>query len=135
MMGKMARALLSTLVFSLVTSGCSIYRSSVRKEFESNSLGRVAGVETLKSIEREKTASHEKETCRVLGPVQSWLESEFPGEEEELLHSDTDHESWLAHRADGTLRLKTFEPLDDRTLVCERVFASEREWLESEQRR
>lgn len=124
----MARALLSTLVFSLLTSGCSIYRSSVRKEFESNSLGRVAAV----SIDR---SSHDKENCRWLGRVQTWLESEFPGEEEELLHTDADHESWLARRADGTLRLKTFESLDDRTLVCERVFASEREWLESDLRR
>lgn len=123
----MVRALLSTVVVTLLTSGCSIYRSNVRKEFESNSLGRVAAI----SIDREKAASHEKENCRLLGPVQTWLENEFPGEEEELLHTGDDYEAWLSRRANGSLRLKTFESLDDRTLVCERVFASEQEWISS----
>lgn len=116
----MFRSLLPlTLVF--LTAGCSIYKSAVRKEFESNSHGRVAVAATEKASGTEH--------CRLLGPVQTWIESEFPGEEEELLHADDHSESWLARKADGRLRLKSFETSKDGTVACERVFASEADWL------
>ncbi|MBX3033470.1 MAG: hypothetical protein KF865_06040 [Bdellovibrionaceae bacterium] len=109
----MRKFLLSFLILAPL-SGCSLYKSNVRRDFESQA------PEYIKT-----TALGE---CQVLGALPAWLEREFSGGGAELLIADNDLEVWKKTRHDGRVILQSFRPAETGTESCRREFADEDAW-------
>jgi hypothetical protein len=110
----MVRQAARLILLSLLCSGlaaCSLYKSSVRKDFESQALPRVA------------TSAFE--TCEILSAAENWLQREFPPSETELLVASPEVEVWKSFDAEGRVILRTLRPTEEGTQSCERVYESE----------
>lgn len=112
-------ALFLPLVF--VLSACSIYKSTVRKDFEDNSPERV-----------HSKSSALLGVCEKRGMIPAWLEREFPGRETELLVADADLDVRLFTDAGGKIVVRADRLLDDGGLEsCKREFSNERQWIDA----
>lgn len=106
----------SAFLFLISLSACSVYKSSVRREFESTSSGRVQ----LNSFWG---------SCHKVTRLQSWLQTEFPHQSGEILFSEADREAFLFANDEGLLTLQVDrhdEVQGDE--VCTRSFANVDEW-------
>lgn len=113
------RRALSLLLIAFSISACSVYKSAMRKDFESASAGRV----TPASVDG----------CEKLPTGTAWLQKEFPSTGTELLVADNDVEAWKITNADGTVTLRTFRSIDGGTESCRTTFSSEAQWQVNEQ--
>lgn len=110
----MVRESLRFLLLVLLCGGltaCSLYKSSVRKDFESQSLDRVTPAAF--------------ETCQTLSAAENWLQREFPPAETELLVASPQVEVWKSFDSEGRVILRTLRPTEEGTQSCERVYESE----------
>jgi hypothetical protein len=112
---KMFAKLLPLLVFVFAATGCSVYKSNMRKDFESNSEGRVIPASTVG-------------LCEKLNPVSAWLEKEFPEESGELLIAEPDMEIWKIRDESGRVHVRSFLATPDGTQTCLKEFPNEKAW-------
>ena len=114
----MLRALFLLSFLSLL-SACSIYKSAVRKDFESESPNHVKKASFLG-------------VCEKRGPIPAWIEREFPALPTEILVTEADLEIRQLASPDGRLILRSDRLLDDGSFEsCKREFANEEQWLET----
>lgn len=102
------------LLLSASLTACSVYKSAMRKDFESASEGRV------------KPAS--VDGCEILPTGTAWLQREFPAVGTELLVSDNDLEVWKLTQEDGHVLIRSFRPVERGTESCRTTFADESDW-------
>lgn len=107
----------AAIALAFLLSSCSLYKSTVRKQFEDNSPDIVT-----KSWPGE---------CAHIGPIQAWIDREFPVHPSELLVSDTDLDIWKWTLSDGRILLRADRPSESGLESCTMIFASEAHWLES----
>lgn len=110
------RALILTAILSFpaLLGACSIYKSSVRRDFESQSLDRVSPSAI--------------ETCDTLSAAESWLQREFPPAETELLIASPQIEVWKSYDQDGRIVLRTLRPTEEGTQICSRIYETEEDF-------
>jgi hypothetical protein len=95
-------------------SGCSVYRSEGRKQFESEV--------------NEKAAAFTLLSCKTEGKLQSWFEEEFPLNNYELVLSEPDLEIWKAAFIDH-VEVRALQKNDNgNTQACVYRFANEMIW-------
>ncbi|WP_374035503.1 hypothetical protein ACES2I_07240 [Bdellovibrio bacteriovorus] len=104
-----------TPLFVILLSGCTIYRSEGRKQFESEAPGKVAG------------ASFQLVSCKKEGKLETWFNEEFPSHTYELVLSETDLEIWRTHRGE-VVEVKALQKSDKATQSCIYQFANETVW-------
>lgn len=106
--------ILSSL-FVVLLSGCTIYRSEGRKQFESEAPGKVAA------------ASFQLISCKKEGKLETWFNEEFPSHTYELVLSENDLEIWRTHRGE-VVEVKALQKSERSTQSCIYQFASETVW-------
>lgn len=111
----MTRLLLSTLL-GLSLSGCTIYRSEGRKQFESEAPGKVSA-----------TAAFQLKSCKKEGRLEAWFNEEFPSETYELVVAEPDLEIWRTHR-DQSVVVKAIQKTSSTTLSCTYEFVDDTAW-------
>lgn len=109
---------LFVLLMAASLSACSVYKSAMRKDFESASEGRV------------KPAA--VDGCEVLPIGTAWLQREFPREGTELLVSDSELEVWKLLESDGRVVIRSFRAVERGTESCRNTFADEAQWQANE---
>lgn len=91
---------------------CSVYQTSVRKDFEDKAPTRL----------QLESQSH----CRVINPAQFWWESEFPQSGTEIVHRDEISEVWILPHEDGYWIQKSFSKISEfKYLTCDLYSLSE----------
>lgn len=108
---------LPTLTFFLLSlSGCSIYRSEGRKQFESEAPGKIS------------TASlFQLKYCKNSGPLETWFNQEFPSQNYELVVAENDLEIWRTYR-NSSIEVKAIQKIDSTIQSCTYEFANEAVW-------
>lgn len=110
----MIKSLLLPLILWPFLSGCSIYSSEGRKQFNSEAPSKISGF-ALKSCKRE-------------GKFETWLNQEFPAKNYELVLSESDLEIWKTTGPD-TIEVRASQKDDlNVTSTCTYEFASEATW-------
>ncbi len=109
---KSIPALALILFFS---TGCSLYKSEGRKQFESQAPGKIAG------------ASFVLKSCKKEGVLETWFNGEFPASNYELVMSEADLEIWRTIR-DDKVEVKALQKIGNSTQSCVYQFASETVW-------
>ncbi|WP_374028227.1 hypothetical protein ACES2J_07255 [Bdellovibrio bacteriovorus] len=106
--------ILSSL-FVVLLSGCTIYRSEGRKQFESEAPDKVAA------------ASFQLISCKKEGKLETWFNEEFPSHTYELVISETDLEIWRTLRGE-VVEVKALQKSEKATQSCIYQFANEAIW-------
>lgn len=109
--------LLSTLSV-LFLSGCTVYRSEGRKQFESEAPGKVSA---------SSSAAFQLKSCKKEGRLETWFNEEFPSKTYELVVSETDLEIWRTHR-DKRIEVKAIQKTETATQSCIYEFANDMAW-------
>ena len=103
-----------------VLSGCSLYSSAGRKQFEEKAPASVDQAVSLSG-------------CRNLTSGEAWLKEEFPPRENELIEMNSDYEVWLrSHEAapwEVTVLTKHDSDNGDAAQICTYEFAGHDAWL------
>lgn len=110
----MKKFLLSSLCLAFL-SGCTIYRSEGRKQFESEAPGKVAA------------ASFQLISCKKEGKLETWFNEEFPSHTYELVVAESDLEIWRTLRGQ-IVEVKALQKSEKTTQACIYQFASETVW-------
>lgn len=110
----MKNVLLPTLLLFFL-SGCTIYRSEGRKQFESE------------APEKVKAAGFQLLNCKKEGKLETWFHEEFPAREYELIVAESDLEIWKTTRGD-LVEVKALQKSDKATQSCLYQFDSEIVW-------
>lgn len=97
-------------------SGCTIYRSEGRKQFESEAPTKVSA-----------SAAFQLQNCKKLGRLEAWFNEEFPSQTYELILSETDLEIWRTHKG-SQVEVKAIQKSDLSTQVCTYEFANDIVW-------
>lgn len=106
--------ILSSL-FIFLLSGCTIYRSEGRKQFESE------------APEKVSAAAFTLISCKKEGKLETWINEEFPAHEYELVLSESDLEIWRTHRGE-TVEVKALQKTETHTQSCVYQFANDTIW-------
>ncbi len=88
----------------LVIAGCSVYKSAVRKDFETQSSGRVSAAKIT--------------DCTLQDPLTAWMARQFPTAPAELLHSSENYEIWKQLHTDGSYTLRSYRTTATGVEVC-----------------
>lgn len=107
--------LLPTLLF---LSSCSIYRSTVRKEFEDRSPTRLNNSATSSLLGQ----------CESMAAFNAWIERELPGAAYEVLISEPDLEIWRRDLPDQSVEIRSFRISPSQSMACQTEFSSAAEW-------
>jgi len=103
----------------LFLSGCSIYKSDGRKQFESDAPQKV------------KTSSHNSnfqlQGCKKETALESWFNEEFPSTSYELVVSENDLEIWRTTHP-GSVEVKALQKTEGVTQSCTYQFSSKEIW-------
>lgn len=109
------------LVFTLsvmLLSGCTVYRSEGRKQFEAQAPNKVS---------TSSTDSFELKGCKKEGRLETWFHEEFPAHTYELVLSEVDLEIWRTHRGQR-VEVKALQKTETKTLSCVYEFANDVVW-------
>lgn len=109
------KCLFLTITSILFLSGCTVYRSEGRKQFESEAPGKIS------------TSSFQLKSCKKEGRLETWLNEEFPTHNYELVVSEPDLEIWRTHHGD-TVEVKALQKTDNSTLSCIYEFSNDVVW-------
>lgn len=112
---KSILVLASTIIF---LSGCSLYKSDGRKEFESNAPGK---------IKTSSTMAFQLKSCKKEGSLESWFNAEFPAASYELVVADNDLEVWRTTHP-GSVEVKAIQKTETSTQSCLYEFSSKSTW-------
>ncbi len=104
-----------TIIF---LSGCSLYKSDGRKDFESAAPGK---------LKTSSTAAFQLKSCKKEGSLEAWFNSEFPATSYELVVTENDLEVWQTIRA-GAVEVKAIQKTDTSTQSCLYEFSSKAAW-------
>lgn len=95
----MKSILIASITFMSLT-GCSLYKSNGRKEFESDAPGKL------------KTSSvFQLKSCKTQGSIESWFNEEFPAATYELVVAENDLEIWRTNH-EGVVEVKAIQKID-----------------------
>lgn len=103
-------------LLGFLLSGCTVYRSDGRKQFESDAPGKVAA------------AAFELLSCKKEGRLESWFNEEFPAKNYELVISEQDLEIWRTARTDGHIEVKAIQKTEKSTQSCIYQFDNDMVW-------
>ena len=117
----MKHALCTAILLGLFISGCSIYRSEGRKQFESEAPGKVATKVAASQLPFQLTS------CKTEGRLEAWFNEEFPSQNYELVISEQDLEIWHA-RHDSMIEVKAIQKNGATTQSCTYLFTDEAAW-------
>lgn len=117
----MKNALRAIILLGLILSGCSIYRSEGRKQFESEAPGKIATKVAATQLPFQLTS------CKTEGRLESWFNEEFPSKNYELIISEQDLEIWHA-RLDSMIEVKAIQKNGSTTQSCTYMFTNEGAW-------
>ena len=98
-------------------SGCSLYKSEGRKEFESDTPGHVVA------------ASIQLKSCSKQSSLETWFSEEFPAKNYELVVSEDTLEIWKSTSSVTPIEVKALQKLEAATQICTYEFANEQAWL------
>ncbi len=104
----------SIALLGLLLSGCSVYKSAQRKDFEKNS----PNVITVSA----------QTYCQKMETLPAWIEREFPSEQQELLASEEDLEVWKTTSRNGQITARMFRPAGNGVESCSHTFKNEKDW-------
>jgi hypothetical protein len=106
---------LAIVPFILFLSACSVYKSQGRKQFESDSNGKIQ--------------AYSLQSCQKQNSISAWFQSEFPNKNYEMLVMEQDLEVWTARNSDGSIEAKAVQ-IDENNnrLVCIYHFSGEAVW-------
>lgn len=114
------KSLLALPLITILISGCSIYRSEGRKEFEEQAPQRSAA-----SV--AKNSAFQLQSCKNEGALETWFKEEFPAKNYELVLSDIDLEIWRTHV--GTqVEIRALQKNGKATQACVYHFANDLVW-------
>ena len=105
--------LTSILIFS---SGCSIYRSEGRKQFESEAPAKI-----------EANGFH-IQSCKKIGKLENWFNTEFPANNYELIVADNELEVWKTLHQGGPVEVTAIQKINTDIHSCVYEFSSELSW-------
>ncbi|KHD87751.1 MAG: hypothetical protein OM95_12085 [Bdellovibrio sp. ArHS] len=100
----------------LFLSGCTIYRSEGRKQFESEAPGKVSA-----------TANFELKSCKKENRFETWFHEEFPSSHYEMVVMGNDLEVWRTHRG-VKVEVKAIQKSDSAVHSCIYEFANDIVW-------
>lgn len=106
------------LSFLFLSSSCSLYKSAVRKDFESNSSGKVR-VSFLGE-------------CEKINSLKAWITRELASDRRELLISEPNLEVWLLESPTGEVEIRADFRQQDGHQICSRHFESQLHWEQDE---
>ncbi|MEK2645092.1 hypothetical protein [Bdellovibrio sp. BCCA] len=109
--------LLLSTVSVLFLSGCTVYRSDGRKQFETEAPGKVSTTATAFQLK----------SCKKEGRLETWFNEEFPSRTYELVVSEPDLEIWRTHR-DQRVEVKALQKTETTTQACVYEFANDVVW-------
>ncbi|MDG0817449.1 hypothetical protein [Bdellovibrio svalbardensis] len=104
-----------TIIF---LSGCSLYKSEGRKEFESNAPGKV---------KTSSTEIFQLKGCKKESSLESWFNAEFPAASYELVVAENDLEVWRTTHP-GTVEVKAIQKTETSTQSCLYEFSTKAVW-------
>lgn len=103
-----------SLTFMFLMSGCSLYRSEGRKEFESDV--------------PQKIASFQLTKCKKEAKIETWFHQEFPSKSYELVIAENDLEVWKTTNQ-GVVEIRASQKDENNvTSTCTYEFANETVW-------
>ncbi|UOF02341.1 hypothetical protein [Bdellovibrio reynosensis] len=109
------KCILVPTLLGILLSGCTVYRSDGRKQFETAAPGKVAA------------ASFQLLSCKKENKLESWLNEEFPNHSYELIVADSDLEIWRTNR-NNKIEVKAIQRSEKSTHSCIYEFADEAVW-------
>lgn len=109
------KAFFLTSIF-LLSSGCSIYRSEGRKQFEAEAPAKV-----------EANGFHIR-SCKKIGKLENWFKTEFPAHNYELIVADNDLEVWKTPVPSGLVEVTAIQKIDTDIHSCVYEFPNEVSW-------
>lgn len=112
---------LGTILLTLFTCGCSIYRSEGRKQFESEAPSKVA----TKAAALQQPVQFV--SCKTQGRLEAWFNEEFPSQNYELIVSEQNLEIWHA-RHGAVIEVKSLQKNSSEIQSCTHLFADEATW-------
>ncbi len=101
---------------ALLLSGCTIYRSEGRKQFESEAPTKISA-----------SASFQLKGCKKEGRLETWFNEEFPSQSYELVIAESDLEIWRTHRG-KRVEVKALQRSETGTQSCTYEFANDVVW-------
>lgn len=102
----------------ILLSGCTIYRSEGRKQFESEAPVKVSAT---------ASSAFQLQSCKQQGRLETWLSEEFPSQSYELVVTEPDLEIWRTHRG-STVEVKALQKSENGTQTCTYTFSSDEVW-------
>jgi hypothetical protein len=103
---------ISSFIFIICLNGCSVYKSPVRKDFETKAETNASP--STNSQQNIKT----NPVCKKIGFLPAWIEREFPEGQAELLSVDADFEAWKIMLPHGKSLIRTYQALESGFEVC-----------------
>lgn len=100
----------------LTLSGCTIYRSEGRKQFESEAPGKVS-----------TSSNFELKSCKKESRIETWFHEEFPSSNYEMVVMENDLEIWRTHRG-SKVEIKAIQKSDTSVHSCIYEFANDIVW-------
>lgn len=111
------------ILLCLSVSGCTVYRSEGRKQFESEA---PAKVKTSALIE-PGTEAFKLISCKKETRLETWLNEEFPAAQYEMVVLEHDLEIWRTHRG-KTVEVKALQRSQNATTSCIYHFSNDKIW-------
>ncbi|KYG64273.1 hypothetical protein AZI87_13635 [Bdellovibrio bacteriovorus] len=107
---------LFTAFMVLTLSGCTIYRSEGRKQFESEAPGKVS-----------TSSNFELKSCKKESRIETWFHEEFPSSNYEMVVMENDLEIWRTHRG-SKVEIKAIQKSETSVHSCIYEFANDIVW-------
>lgn len=109
-----------TLAFALFlcfSTGCSLYKSEGRKQFESEAQDKIAAA----------AGAFQLKGCKKEGKLETWFNEEFPSRNYELVLAESDLEIWRTMKGKA-VEVKALQKMDNSTQSCIYEFSNEMVW-------
>ncbi|GEM_PF-1374088 len=100
----------------ILSSGCSIYRSEGRKQFESEAPGKI------------EANGFQIRSCEKIGKLENWFKTEFPAHNYELIVADNDLEVWKTPSHGGAVEVTAIQKINTDIHSCIYEFSNEVSW-------
>ena len=102
----------------LFLSGCTVYRSEGRKQFEDQAPTKVS---------TSANPAFQLKSCKNEGRLETWFNEEFPSQTYELVIAEKDLEIWRTHRGEK-VEVKAIQKTTRTTQSCIYEFANDVVW-------
>jgi hypothetical protein len=108
---------LASALLLCFSTGCSLYKSEGRKNFESEAPGKIEAAAT----------SFQLKGCKKEGKLETWFNEEFPASNYELVLSENDLEIWRTMKG-KVVEVKALQKSETSTQSCIYEFSNEIVW-------